>query len=94
MTMPLTLEDDLAILSDAVTVEEAEPLWQWLQRCPRGRVDLAAVTHVHTAVLQLLLAARPAVAVPFTDPFLATWISWWPAATAAEAEPPPAADAA
>jgi hypothetical protein len=72
--MALTLEGELAILSGSVTAEEAEPLAIWLRDFPAGRVDLADVTHLHTAALQLLLLAQPTVERPFADPFLRRWV--------------------
>ena len=37
-------------------------------------VDLSACTHLHTALLQLLLAARPKLASPPADPMIARWV--------------------
>lgn len=56
------------------TVEDAETLLGWFLTRPRGRVDLAACTHVHAASLQVLMAVRPAVARWPADPSLARWI--------------------
>ncbi len=50
-----------AALEDTVTVEDAEALSAWLQEQPRPAVQLARCTYLHSAVLQVLLALRPAL---------------------------------
>jgi hypothetical protein len=72
--MPVTLHEDLATLSGVVTVEDAEPLAEWLRTTPSGRVSLEGCTALHTAALQLLLAARVPVSGTPADPFLAQHI--------------------
>lgn len=56
-------------------VDEALPFAEWLEAAPAPRVDLGGCTELHTALLQLLLAARPAVAVPPEDAFLRRWVA-------------------
>ena len=73
--MPIEYTEHCTILSGAVTVEEADPLLAWLFAHPQGQVDLQAVSHLHTAVLQVLLSGGPRVVQPPLDPFLATWIA-------------------
>ena len=73
--MPMTLTRAVATLSGVVTVDDAEPLAQWLRDTPRPKVKLAGCTHLHTAVLQALLAARPAVTSAPVEPFLARWVA-------------------
>ena len=77
--MPLQLGSRTARLTGVVTVEDAEPLAVWLRaragaRTP-ARVDLGTCTHLHTAVLQVLLAAHVQVTVPPVDPFLRDWVA-------------------
>ena len=77
--MAITYEGDRARFSGAVTVEEAEDLLAWLcmAQPPRSQpreLDLSACTHCHAAVLQLLMAARPAIAAPPADAGLAAWL--------------------
>lgn len=62
-------------LSDAVTVEEAQTLHEFLLNKKDARVDLSATTHVHTAALQVLMAARPKISRDFTDEFLLAYVS-------------------
>lgn len=73
--MPLSLAESVATLSGAVTVDEAEPLARWLRETPRPRVRLARCTHLHTAALQALMAARPDVLSTPSEPFLAHWVT-------------------
>ena len=72
--MPLQLDDQLAVLTGNVGVEDAEPLAGWLRQNPGGAVDLGACTHLHTAALQALASARPRIAVAPGDAFLSAWI--------------------
>lgn len=75
--MPLHTSDNTIELVDVVTVEEAETLATWLRQHPDGAADLAACTHLHTAALQALLAAKPTIAAGPTDPFLNRRILPW-----------------
>jgi hypothetical protein len=58
-----------------VGVDDAEPLARWLRETVRPKVRLAACTHLHTAALQALMAARPTVISAPTEPFLARWVA-------------------
>ena len=73
--MPVQLDSVTAVLAGNVSVEEAEPLANWLRETPDGVVDLGSCTHLHTAALQALASARPRIAVAPTDAFLAAWIT-------------------
>lgn len=46
------------------TIEEAEDLHRWLGEQPGAQVDLRPCTHLHAALLQLLLVWRPRVMLP------------------------------
>lgn len=72
--MPVRFDSDLARFEAACTVEDALPLAEWLEAAAAPRVDLSACTELHTALLQLLLAARPALAAAPADVFLARWV--------------------
>jgi len=63
-----------ARLAEFVSVEEAEGLLEWLQANPKGKVDLAACTHLHAANLQVLMAAKPNIAAWPEDVDLALWL--------------------
>ncbi|PWJ55694.1 hypothetical protein SAMN06264364_10257 [Quadrisphaera granulorum] len=68
--MPLTTADRTAVLTGAVTVEDAESLAAWLRGTVEPQVDLSGCEHLHTAVLQAVMAAGAAVVAEPTDPFL------------------------
>ncbi len=72
--MPLTFTETQARFEDVCTVEEALPLFEFLNSGIAPEVDLSACTHLHTALLQLLLIARPKVAALPVDPGLARWL--------------------
>ncbi|GAA4656996.1 hypothetical protein [Kineococcus glutinatus] len=72
--MPLQLGRRTAVLTGALVVEDAEPLATWLRATGEARVDLADCEHLHTAVLQALLAARVKVGAPPADAFLRAWV--------------------
>lgn len=72
--MPIHFMKSVACFKGVCTVEEAEPLLQWLQDQPRAKIKLKECTHLHTAILQVLLAANAAVTLPPQDPELARWL--------------------
>ena len=60
--MAIEFRKKSAVFQEVVGVDEAEGLLEWLQKKPAARIDLAACTHLHPANLQVLMAARPAIA--------------------------------
>jgi hypothetical protein len=62
-------------LDGNVILMDAEPLLGWLQADMRRVVDLAGAEHLHAAVLQVLIALRPALRGTAKDPFLRDWIA-------------------
>ena len=72
--MPIDFMRNVACLKGVCTVEEAEPLLQWLQDQQRAKIKLKECTHVHTAVLQVLIAAKVMVTLPPDDVDLARWL--------------------
>jgi hypothetical protein len=69
--MPVTLTEATATLAGACTVEEAEPLLDWLRATPEPQVDLSGCETLHAALAQVLLATRPRLAAPPPDRVLA-----------------------
>jgi hypothetical protein len=68
-------EDGAAIiLLGNCPVEEAEPLLQLLQATPASYLDWRQCTHLHTAVLQVILAARPQLVGPCGDAWVQRWV--------------------
>ncbi len=72
--MPVTGKRQTVHLEGICSVEEAEELLAWLHKHPKGRVHLKACRHVHAAVLQVLLCARPPISTYPDEPFLRRWI--------------------
>ncbi len=60
-----------AALEEIVTVEDAEALQEWLKKQSKPAVNLSKSQHLHTAVVQVLMALRPAVLGDVPDPWMA-----------------------
>lgn len=45
-----------AYFKDTVTADDAEPLLQWLQKQKKPEISFSEASHLHTAVLQVLMA--------------------------------------
>jgi len=60
-----------AALEGAVSADDAEALSNWLREHQAPAVHLGKCAQVHAAVLQVLLALRPRIVAPPTDPWLA-----------------------
>ena len=63
------------VLAGRCPVEDAETLLQLLQSSADARLDWTQCSGLHTAVLQVVLAMRPALTGPCGDPFVAKWLS-------------------
>lgn len=72
--MPIEYKGNHAFFRDAVSVEEAEGLLEWLQLTPSATVDLSECSHLHTASLQVLMAAKAAISRWPEDVKLRTWL--------------------
>ncbi len=72
--MAITYKKNVALFEDVVSVEEAESLLEWIQKNPKGKVDLSLCTHLHAADLQVLMAARIAIAAWPQDEDVKTWL--------------------
>jgi hypothetical protein len=72
--MAIVYKKNVAIFDDAVSVEEAEDLLDWIQKNPKGKADFSRCTHLHAADLQVLMAAKIAVAAWPQDEELKTWL--------------------
>jgi hypothetical protein len=66
-------DDGVIMLDGECPVEDAETLLQLLQAQPKGPVDWSACTRLHTAVLQVLMAAAVPMRGECGDPFVARW---------------------
>lgn len=72
--MPIAFLKKRARLTELVSVEDAESLLEWLQKTPKGGIDLSRCSHLHAANLQVLMAARPPVLAWPEDAALAAWL--------------------
>jgi hypothetical protein len=72
--MAITYKKNVAQFDGVASVEEAEDLLEWIQKNPKGKVDLARCTHMHAADLQVLMAANIAVAVWPQDEEIKMWL--------------------
>jgi hypothetical protein len=72
--MPIEFKRNRAVFQDVVRVEEAEGLLEWLQKKPSAKVDLAALSHLHTANLQVLMAAKAGISNWPEDSELRAWL--------------------
>jgi hypothetical protein len=67
--------DGTIMLEGSCPVEDAEPLLRLLEATPAAPVDWTGCSSLHTAVLQIVLAARPALAGPCGDPWVCQWVT-------------------
>lgn len=72
--MPIECKKKVAYLRGVCAVEEAETLLAWLNDTPGARINMKECEHLHTAVLQVLLAAKPPLSAPPQNEFLARWL--------------------
>lgn len=54
--MPIHFKRDLAVFEGICRVEDAESLLAWRIKHPKGTLDLSGCEHIHSAVLQVMLA--------------------------------------
>jgi len=69
--MPIAVSETIAIFEGVCEIEQAEALLDWLHKTPVPLVDLSQCQHMHTAVLQTLLAVRPTILAMSPDPLIA-----------------------
>ena len=60
-------EHGIIVLQGHCPVEDTEPLLQMLQETPTAMVDWTECSHLHTAIVQVLLAVRPHFTGPCGD---------------------------
>jgi hypothetical protein len=63
------------VLNGECPVEDAEPLLQMLQATPSAPCDWSRCGRLHTAVVQVVLAARPLLVGPCGDAWVEQWIA-------------------
>ena len=72
--MTIKFKKDRAVFSDIAGGEDAESLLEWLQKHPKGKIDLSECTHMQPANLQVLMAAKCSIYARPQDELLAAWI--------------------
>lgn len=73
--MSIEYKRGTAYMREAITVEDAEALLEWLQARKRPKVDLTECTYLHCADLLVLLALRPTIVAMPRDGGLAAWLA-------------------
>jgi hypothetical protein len=68
--MGMKLTKKAVTLDGVVTVEDAEELANWLKKSPKAAVNVSSAGHLHSAVLQVLLALKPRIDGKPADPWL------------------------
>jgi hypothetical protein len=66
--------DGTIVLDGRCPVEDAEVLLELLQATPAASLDWTQCIHLHTAVLQVVLAARPPLAGQCGDAWVRQWL--------------------
>jgi hypothetical protein len=72
--MTVRRDDDAILLEDVCAVDDAEILMQELQ-AGAALIDWSACTHLHTACLQVILAAHTPMRGSPSNPVLARWLA-------------------
>jgi hypothetical protein len=72
--MTVRIENGLIRLEGRCRIEEAETLLGLLLEDGERQVDLSKCDALHSAVVQILMAASPSISRPPVDPFLCTHI--------------------
>jgi hypothetical protein len=73
--MAIVYKKNWAVFSEVAGAEDAEELLEWLGKHPKGKIDLAACSHLHPANLQVLMAAGRSNYLSPSDPGLAAWVA-------------------
>jgi hypothetical protein len=68
-------DDGAIILRGNCPAEDAETVAHLLLLDPTAAVDWRACDHAHTAIVQVLLTARPAMLGPPGSSFLRNWVA-------------------
>jgi hypothetical protein len=74
LTVRLT-DRGIVILDGVCTVEDAEPLLQMLQATPGAVADWTRCRHLHTAVLQVIIASGIVPIGPCGDVWVQQWLA-------------------
>jgi hypothetical protein len=73
--MTVTRQGQTIMLAGPCPVDDAEPLLQMLLETPAAAVDWRACQSPHTAVVQVIMAAGPALIGPCGDDWTERWVA-------------------
>ncbi|RKX24302.1 MAG: hypothetical protein DRP47_11585 [Candidatus Zixiibacteriota bacterium] len=73
--MPIDYKKTVAMFEGHCEIEEAESLLGWLLDNPKGKVNLKQIQHLHTAVLQVLIALSPSITAWPIDESVSAWLT-------------------
>lgn len=73
--MSVHFDGDIVRLEGVCTVDDAEPLLRLLQEHPGASIDWQACDQAHTAIIQILMAARRPIAGPPNADQLERWVA-------------------
>jgi len=72
--MAIIYQQTVAVFQGTVAVEEADGLLEWLSKSTNNRVAFNHCDFLHTANLQVLMAAKPIIAAWPKDADLRDWL--------------------
>jgi hypothetical protein len=73
--MSIVYDDNEAKLSGFINIEETDQLLAWACAYPKGELNLGDCEHIHTAGLQVLMAAATLKVICWpSDEKLASWL--------------------
>lgn len=68
--MPINFQNNVAYCSGVCDIEEAESLLEWVLKKRKPKCDLTELEHMHTAILQVIIAANIELVAAPVDPKL------------------------
>jgi len=72
--MPITYTEGIAHFEGLVGIEEADTLMELIQKQKEVPIDLTHCTHLHTAIVQILMVARAPIQSWPTNAQLTMWL--------------------
>ena len=72
--MTVVIEKDRILIQGIYGADDVEVLMSALRAHGSSIVDLSEADHLHTAILQVLLAFRPSITGTPRDSFIRTWL--------------------
>jgi hypothetical protein len=73
--MAVSFGETTVVIDDVCGVEDALPLLEFLQSHRAAHIDMQACTNLHSAVLQVAMAAADRITVLPEEDFLRRWLT-------------------